>query len=192
MSAAEARAAAVAEAIDDIRGIVGAGEVTREQVERVRDRLVELAARRELFSAAELAPPAPDAKLSSCLYRLAEDPDGRFALYANACRDRTDSPPHNHTTWAVIVGFEGQELNRFYRRDGDGGVEAVREEMVEAGAGVAMLGDDVHSIHIRGGALNFHLYGLALERLVDREYFKAEDRTWRRFPAHLDIREARP
>jgi hypothetical protein len=39
--------------------------------------------------------------------------------------------------------------------------------------------------------LNFHLYGLALEQLHQREYYSAKDKTWRVFPAHSDIREAR-
>ena len=56
---------------------------------------------------------------------------------------------------------------------------------------MAMLPDDLHSIHIRGGGLNFHLYGLALERLDGRRYFRADDASWQPFPAHPDIREAR-
>ena len=53
------------------------------------------------------------------------------------------------------------------------------------------LRHDLHSIHIRGGGLNFHLYGLALERLDGRRFFQADDATWQPFPAHPDIREAR-
>lgn len=30
---------------------------------------------------------------------------------------------HNHTTWAVVCGFDGRELNRFYPRRPDGTVE---------------------------------------------------------------------
>jgi predicted metal-dependent enzyme (double-stranded beta helix superfamily) len=30
------------------------------------------------------------------------------------------SPPHNHTMWAVIGVYDGQENNIFYRRSGDG------------------------------------------------------------------------
>jgi hypothetical protein len=63
--------------------------------------------------------------------------------------------------------------------------------MVEAGTGVAMLPDDLHSIHIDGDALNFHCYGLALERLERREYFNTTERRWKHFAATSGIREGR-
>ena len=47
------------------------------------------------------------------------------------------------------------------------------------------------SIHISGPLINFHMYGLALEQLHHREYYKAEEKAWKIFPPHSDIREAR-
>lgn len=188
-------AAAVDQAMADIRAIEAAntvsGTITRAGVEAIRDRLIELTSHRELFSLAAFPPPGDGDKLNSCLYRLAQDADDRFALYANSSRGGVGTPAHNHTTWAVVVGFEGQELNRFYRRSDATGVEQVDQHMVEAGTGVAMLPDDLHSIHIDGPALNFHCYGLALERLDSRQYYDAKNEVWKVFPAHTDIREAR-
>lgn len=57
--------------------------------------------------------------------------------------------------------------------------------------GVAFLPDDLHSIHIEGPLLHFHLYGRALERLDRREYYDPASRGWKVFPAHSDIRDAR-
>jgi predicted metal-dependent enzyme (double-stranded beta helix superfamily) len=191
------RAGAVAATLDDIRAAVGDGAPDRTRLEAVRDRLVRLAAERSLFPPAAFPAPEAGERVGSCLYRLSQDDDDRFALYLNACRDTTDTPPHDHTTWAVVVGFSGEELNRFYRHtppaEGapEGGVEETRSAVVAEGCGVTLLPDDLHSIHIRGGGLNFHLYGLALERLDGRRYFRAEDATWHTFPAHRDIREAR-
>ena len=127
---AQQRAQAVAAAMGDIRRIEAAGPLDRGRVEQFRSRLLELLAQRELFPGSDFAPPTEG---GSFLYRIAEDEDGRFALYVNACRDQTDSPVHNHTTWAVVCGFEGQELNRFYRAKPEGGVEQTHEEMVEHG-----------------------------------------------------------
>jgi predicted metal-dependent enzyme (double-stranded beta helix superfamily) len=183
------RAAAVAEAMADIRRTEAAGPLDRARVEAFRERLLALLARRELFPAEDFPPPAEG---RGCLYRISEDDDGRFALYVNACRDRTDSPVHDHTTWAVVCGFDGQELNRFYDRRPDGSPRETHHTVVEAGTGVAMLPDDLHSIHIQGGALNFHMYGLALDRLSERTYFNETEQVWKKMAAFGEIREARP
>ena len=184
------RTAVIEETMADIRAIEAEHGVTRAGVEQIRDRLVTMAARRDLFSLDDLAPPADDETATSCLYRLAQDADDRFALYANVSNGKVSTPAHNHTTWAVVVGFEGQELNRFYRRTDDG-VEEVDQHMVEAGTGVAMLPDDLHSIHIDGLSLNFHCYGLALERLDAREFYDPKRTSGGVFPASANIREAR-
>ena len=189
------RTDAVTTTMDDIRRIEAdhvdtEGVITRRGVGAIRDRLLELAAQRELFPLDDFAPPADDDKRSSFLYRLAQDPDDRFALYAQSSRGSVSTPVHNHTTWAVVVGFAGQELNRFFERSPDG-VAKTHEHMVEAGTGVAMRPDDLHSIHIDGRALNFHCYGLALERLDTREYFDPVSGTWKIFSNVSGIREAR-
>ncbi len=188
---AAAREAAVAETMDDIRAIEGELGVTREAVAAIRDRLLRLAARRELFPLADFPGPGPDEDRRSFLYRLAQDDDDRFALYAQRSTGAVKTPAHNHTTWAVVVGFDGQELNRFYERSDDGGVAETHQHLVEAGTGVAMLPDDLHSIHIEAPALNFHCYGLALERLDERVYFDARSHEWRVFNSVSGIREAR-
>lgn len=184
------RSAAVAAAMDDIRNIETEQGVTRPAVEAIRDRLILMTEDRELFSLDDFPAPPADHEENSFLYRLAQDDDDRFVLYAQSSRGSVATPAHNHTTWAVVVGFHGQELNRFYER-AEVGVEQVHEHMVEQGTGVAMLPDDLHSIHIDGPALNFHCYGLALERLDSREYFDTRSDTWKIFKSTSGIREAR-
>lgn len=189
------RTSAVSAAMDDIRQIENGaiaenGALTRAAVEQIRDRIVELAAQRDLFDLEDFPPPTDDDKRTSFLYRLAQDGDDRYALYAQSSRGSVTTPVHNHTTWAVVVGFEGQELNRFFDRS-DSGVEQTHEHMVQAGTGVAMLPDDLHSIHIDGSALNFHCYGLALERLDEREYYDQNSDSWKLFSNVSGIREAR-
>lgn len=186
----QARTDAVAAAMDDIRQIESDMGVTRPGAEAIRDRLIELSSHRDLFSLEDFPAPTPDEKRTSALYRLSQDTDDRFALYAQTSLGNVETPVHNHTTWAVVVGFEGQELNRFFTRTDDG-VEQTHEHMVEAGTGVAMLPDDLHSIHIDGPSLNFHCYGLALEKLDSREYFNPTEKRWKIFKSVSDIREAR-
>ncbi|MBV9189273.1 MAG: cysteine dioxygenase [Betaproteobacteria bacterium] len=177
-------------AVADVRQIEKKDGVTRASLEKIKQRLMRLAARQELFTSADYPPPQPGSKRNSCLYRVSEDTDHRFALYVNSSDGNYGTPAHNHTTWAVIVGVSGEELNRFYDRV-DSGVKEKGNAVVKQGTGVAFMPEDLHSIHIEAPLINFHMYGLALEELHQREYYKAEERAWKVFPPHSDIREAR-
>jgi predicted metal-dependent enzyme (double-stranded beta helix superfamily) len=190
MDRAAERRKAIDAAVADIREIERREGVTRESLENIKARLVKLAARTDLFDPQDYPPPEPGQKLRSCLYRLSEDADHRFALYANASLGGYGTPAHNHTTWAVIVGVTGEELNKFYDRAAEGVREKGRD-VVRQGTGVAFLPADLHSIHIEAPLLNFHMYGLALEQLHSREFYKEKEGRWDVFPAHSDIREAR-
>ena len=190
MERANERMMEIEAAVADVRRIESEHGVTRESLEKIKQRLMRLAARSDLFSPADFPPPQPGGKQNSCLYRIAEDADHRFALYANSSLGGYGTPAHNHTTWAVIIGVSGKELNRFYERTPQGPREK-GEYVVEQGTGVAFMPDDYHSIHIDAPLVNFHMYGLAIDHLPKREYFDAKERAWRVFPPHRDIREAR-
>jgi predicted metal-dependent enzyme (double-stranded beta helix superfamily) len=179
-------------AMADIRAIEQRDGITRASLAEIRQRLIRLAARADLFTLQDFPPPEPGGTRRSCLYRLAEDADHRHALYANASLGGHHTPAHNHTTWAVIVGVSGEELNRFYDRTADNGVREKGRHVVRQGSGVSFMPEDLHSIHIDAPLLNFHMYGLALEQLHRREFYKPDAHAWEVFPAHSDIREARP
>ncbi len=87
--------------------------------------------------------------------------------------------------------MQGQELNRLYERNEQGGVTEVRQTVVEPGTGVAFMPEDLHSIHIKpeDTVLNFHMYGLALEQLHGRRFFKESTGQWLHFPASSGIRD---
>ena len=188
------RASAVVDAMDDIAEIDAQsrkhGGIDRIGLERIKERLLLLAERGELFGDDDFPP--PDSPQSSVSYRIAQNDDD-LALYVQCVADGTSAPPHEHTTWAVIVGLRGQELNRLYGPCAGGGEPQVQHEVVvERGSGVAMLGDDVHSIHIEGAATNFHCYGLAIERLTGRQFWQSESGEWRVYNDVGQIVEARP
>src|SRR3954454_18380096 len=173
----------IEKALADVRAIEREHGVTRESLDRIKQRLARLATRQDLFTATDFPPPEPGGKRNSCLYRVSEDPDHRFALYVNSSFGNYGTPAHNHTTWAVIVGVSGEELNRFYER-ADSGVRQTGSAVGKQGSGVAFMPEDLHSIHIAAPLVNFHMYGLALEELHHREYYKAEERAWKVFPPH--------
>ncbi len=192
MPTAEQRQSRLNETVDRIRDLVGETAPDLQTLQKIKNELIELASDKHLFRLEDFPPPEEEGKKNNCLYRLSEDADHRFALYANAASGAVKAPPHDHTTWAVIVGIYGQEENRFYRKT-EIAPEVNATHIVEEGTGVTLLPDDIHSIHITPGdpVLNFHMYGLALEQLPGRNYWSEPNKEWRVFPAHTDIREAR-
>ena len=189
------RAAAVADAMDDIAEIDAHGRehggIDRAGVERIKERLLLLAERDDLFGDDDFPP--PDSSQTSVSYRIAQNDHDELALYVQCVANSTSAPPHEHKAWAVIVGLRGQELNCLYGPCAGGGEPQVQHEVVvERASGVAMLGEDVHSIHIEGAATNFHCYGLALERLTGRRFWHARSGEWRAYNDIGHIVEARP
>ncbi len=190
---AEERQRAIVDSVARVREIESRLGVNPESLAAIKRELMKLAARTELFPIEDFPPPEHTAGNPSCLYLLSEDDDHRFALYANSTNRRYVNAPHNHTTWAVIVGVYGEEPNRLYRRTKDGGVEETGATVVKQGTGVAFMPDDLHSLDIPGGnpMLNFHMYGLAIPKLFKREYYNERDHSWHYYPPHTDIRDAR-
>ena len=191
MDRAAERRKEIESAVADVRDVERREGVNPTSLAKIKARLIRLAARTDLFEPKDYPPPGAAQKLRSCLYRLSEDPDHRFALYANASLGGYGTPAHNHTTWAVIVGVTGEEQNRFYDRSPEGGVREKGRAVVRQGTGVAFMPEELHSIHIDAPLLNFHMYGLALEQLHQREFYKEKEARWDIFPAHSDIRDAR-
>ena len=122
-------------------------------------------------------PPPPNGEKGSNRYLLQQDLGNRFALYMNALNPGNATKPHDHTTWAVVVAVDGQELNKVYERTDDGANPdkaslRVREEiLVEPGRGICLMPEDIHSIHTTGDrpTRHLHMYGLALEKLDNRK-----------------------
>lgn len=178
-----ARADAVALTISRIRAIAAAQGINRDSLEEMAVELKSLAARADLFPSQDFpSPPAGDTEAAT-RYLIHKEADDTFALYLNSINPGKTTPPHNHTTWAVIVALDGDELNRIYERVDDGGdpehvkLKLKQEVVVSPGRDhVAFLADDIHSIHVVGdrGTRHFHLYGLALERLTNRVGYDLE------------------
>jgi predicted metal-dependent enzyme (double-stranded beta helix superfamily) len=184
------RRCAVTACLGDIRAILGEAGVSRPALERVKARLLALAARPDLFSFER----CPLLHERSTMHVLAEDDDG-ITLYAVAARGESATPPHDHTTWAVVVGVEGEETNRLWRRVDDGAtpgearLEKAAESVVAPGTGVALMPDDIHSIHRASDAplLHLHLYGCGVERMAERRQFDLERGTYEIYPANPNI-----
>ena len=101
MSLMQQRAQAVEQTLDQVRRIEAEMGVTPATLDAIKPVLIALATRTDLFPP-EHFPVTPGGH--GRVYRLAEDADRRFALYASAGVPGKAQPPHNHTTWAVIAG----------------------------------------------------------------------------------------
>ena len=193
MAIAERRAQAVGKLIERVRAIEASEGATRTSLEKIKAEMIALAAQSELFPPEHFANPPGRA---GTIYHLAEDADGRFALYGSAGAPGKAQPPHNHTTWASIAGVYGDEHNVFYERvdrgetPGEGRLRRIHELTIQRGSACAMLPDDFHTIEVTGPgeSLHLHLYGKTLEDLPDRITFASSaGGRFARFMAKPDI-----
>jgi rhodanese-related sulfurtransferase/predicted metal-dependent enzyme (double-stranded beta helix superfamily) len=186
------RARAVAGFITSAKALASAGETAA--LDAIAEQLVRLGQRHALFPEHHF-PVSNDRP--NAVYRLAEDPDGRFALFVSAGLAGKYQPPHDHTTWAMIAGVRGNERNVVYRRRATDDplrdrLELTRTVNVTAGKHVILAPDDVHTIELVGGenGLHLHFYGLSLERLTKRVVFEnAEGGSYRHFSPPALIRQ---
>ncbi|HEY9238855.1 MAG TPA: rhodanese-like domain-containing protein, partial [Burkholderiaceae bacterium] len=189
---ASARARAIDAFLERARGLLAQTDDVP-ALQAVADALIALGQQGALFPAAHFP---VDAARPAQVYRLAEDADGSFALYLSAGLAGKAQPPHDHTTWAVIAGVEGNERNVLYRREKT--ADATRDALVQtrtvdvaAGSAVVLLPDDVHTIELIGGqdGRHLHFYGRALERLDKRVVFESkEGGSFRHFAPPKNIR----
>jgi predicted metal-dependent enzyme (double-stranded beta helix superfamily) len=113
------------------------------------------------------------------LYELAVDSQGGPSLYLVSDGVGVSTPPHEHQTWAVIIGIRGREFNVIYRpapEFGQGRAAVVSECIIGPGDVFVMLPEEIHGIdHGRGNhpTYHIHLYGRplsSLPRLESRLY----------------------
>ncbi len=184
MEIKQARDTAISDTMTNIRVIEQDGPISYDTLKAIRAELITLANDKSLFPREQFPLTGTG---ESAIYRLSEDVDHRFALYGSTGAAGKSVPPHNHTTWAVIVGVHGDELNRFYERvddgsvEGQGRVEEKGEFTVSHGNGVVFLPEDIHAISTDDAesTLHLHLYGLALDQLHERLVFNTVDGTVR-------------
>ena len=188
----EQRDQAVTETVGRVRLIEQQHGVNYDALGKIRDELIDLTRNKEMFPRSSF-PITEDG--GSAVYRISEDSDHRYALYASVGAVGKSVPPHNHTTWAVIVGVYGDELNRFYQRTDDASTEGYAEleetgsSVVRHGNGVVFLPDDIHAISTDDSepTVHLHMYGLALDYLHERLVFDQAGKTVKTMSIRTDI-----
>ena len=183
----------IKEYVNDIKELVSVKGINRSVLDSILEKLLLLAKDKELFNSNFF--PVKEGDGTSSLYLLSEEPDHTFALYAVSETTGNMSPPHDHTTWAVIAGIEGEEVNKFYKLDkplkenGTANIFEYTSKLVADGSGVTLMPNDIHSIHCLTDkpTLNFHFYGKSIEHLPDRKAFNMKLGTYKIFPANPHI-----
>ena len=187
---ANLRQAVIEDMLSQVRAIAQNKGISRETLEEIKAEMVQVGSREDLFPLADFQPEGVEPGRQP-MQLLSRDDDGQFALYMSTSVADQKPPPHNHATWAVIVGIQGEERNWIFERtddgsvSGEGTVRIVDEQVAAPGAGVALMPEDIHTIQGKpdgGGRLTLHLYGVATDLQPGRVAYNEAEGTYRRFP----------
>ena len=115
------------------------------------------------------------------LHLLHEEDNHDLAVFVISWAPGKGLGAHNHKTWAVVAGIEGQEHETNYRRLDDGSregfadLEKTHEETLHPGTAVCCLPEDIHSVWNNGTelAVSLHTYGRHLSH-TGRSIFDVE------------------
>jgi predicted metal-dependent enzyme (double-stranded beta helix superfamily) len=115
------------------------------------------------------------------LHVLHEEPDHRLLVFVAAWLPGRGVAPHNHGTWAVVAGVDGDERNVFWEREDDGSrpghakLRKVREQVFGPGDVVTLLPGAIHSVvnDMARVSVSLHVYGYNLN-MTRRSQFDPE------------------
>ena len=110
---------------------------------------------------------ACDAEQGFGAHLLHEEPDHRLAIFAGAWLPGRGAPPHNHGTWAVVVGVDGVDKNTLWRRLDDGSrpghalIRRAGDRELGPGDVATFMPDSIHSVvnETARVTLSLHVYG---------------------------------
>jgi len=169
--------------MDQIKNIINTKGVNRDALEEVKDIVASMTSKIEMFGDAEFPTPKPEEVAK--IYLLSDEEGGDFSLYLISVLPVGPSPIHDHGTFAVIAGLDGDEENTVYIRlddgseDGKASLEVDRKVILKSGDAIAFMPEDVHRICVVSEAptRHFHLYGKGFEQQTNRQEFNIKDGT---------------
>ena len=109
----------------------------------------------------------PDESQGFSLHLLHEEPDHSNAVFLLAWLPGRGTPAHDHKTWGVVIGLEGEEKETWWRRVDDGmrpgcaQLEHVSERRLTPGGISSFLSDDIHTVwnDTESVSWSLHVYG---------------------------------
>ena len=154
----------LADFIRDLRAATTTGDAAAEVLARVAPLTRALALSRHWLEPAHYA---CDAEQGFGVHLLHEEPDHRLAIFAGAWLPGRGAPPHNHGTWAVVVGVDGVEKNTLWRRLDDSSrpghalIRRAGDRELGPGDVATFMPDSIHSVvnETARVTLSLHVYG---------------------------------
>lgn len=124
---------------------------------------------------------------------LHEEPNHTLAVIVGSWLPGRGAPPHDHGTWAVIAGVEGEETNTLWtrldegRQPGHAVLRRASERIVRAGDVLVLPPGAIHSVvnHTSQVTLSLHVYGRHVN-YTQRSQFDPEQQTERAFTLTID------
>ena len=118
------------------------------------------------------------------VHLLHEEPDHTLAVFVLAWLPDRGTPAHDHRTWAVVAGIDGNEKNTFWKRIDDGsrpGYAELKwngERVYGPGDAVSFLPREIHTVWNDTDAvtLSLHTYGKHIN-FTGRSQFDPVQRT---------------
>jgi predicted metal-dependent enzyme (double-stranded beta helix superfamily) len=118
------------------------------------------------------------------IHMLHEEPDHRLTVFVANWLPGRGTPPHDHGTWAIVVGVDGPETNVFWARADDGSrpgyaeLQQVGQRTFNPGEAVTMPSGTIHSVRNDSEqiTLSLHVYGKH-PNFTDRSQFDVAQHT---------------
>lgn len=175
----------IEEYIADIRAVVAEESDDIGITKRIKPLALKLASSRDWFKDEYRK---CDEKQGFGVHLLHEEENHDLAVFAISWLPNRGTPPHNHLTWAVVAGIEGEEHEVEWERRDDGtkpgyaDIVKAGETTMRPGDVSACLPDDIHSVWNTGKkvSVSLHTYGRHLN-FTGRSEFDAETKVERPF-----------
>ena len=122
------------------------------------------------------------------IHVLHEEPDHTLAVFAVSWLPGRGAPPHDHGTWAVVVGVDGVERNISYERLDDRSradfaeLDVKNDTLADKGDLICMKTGGIHAVRNETDAvtLSLHTYGKHVNH-TNRSQFDLETKVKKDF-----------
>jgi predicted metal-dependent enzyme (double-stranded beta helix superfamily) len=172
----------VTEFVAELRRVCAETRDERAILLRVRPLALRLASRKDDWLTGAMCRPDPEQGFG--VHLLHEEPDHTLAVFVASWLPGRGTPPHDHGTWAVIAGMDGDERNDFWRRVDDRSrpgyaeLNRIGSKVFGPNGALAMPAGAIHSVWNDTDRMtcSLHVYGVHVNH-TGRSQFDPERRT---------------